>query len=478
MPRFPFTEEGIPSPNGKGDNVRDGVTHAARGGRPQHDRKQNWFRSLFGLGRGNRQGNDDPKGRFVLESPTPSPKDVSPACRHEQSPTSLQQIHFAPDGSKQASTRETMYVENRDPLRAEEYQSVSTRESSVPGITDDTLTAAHPLYVNASTQWSRTSAVRSGGNIIERAVEGDQVSAYAAPALAGPSRDPVVEDPTVRSYKAYKPHAVPSHSSSSSFSSCGRTLNNDVPPPDWQFDAEANLHQILRQKSRKYDLASVAEDSSAPPGPPRPREGGNKPTTRAEKRYGRIFDGDVDYSRLSTAGKFELADSAPQQPVGDEGRQRKEVPSRPRSRPRPRPRYTLVVDTSTPSNDPPSHLDPARRALPHAPPPTTPRIQARIYDAQSGERLPATSGQRKQDYRIQPQIRIAHFSPSVGGGPRQPSPLNFNPPPNHPPGSAQQQPSPPTPAPSAQPPTQPQNNQRQLSPHLLASLILTDQEFP
>ncbi|KAI4096565.1 MAG: hypothetical protein L6R37_006942 [Teloschistes peruensis] len=440
MPRFHFTEKGITSPNGKGDNVRDGVTHAARGGRPQHGRKQNWFRSLLGLGRVNRQGNDDPKGRFVLESPTPSPKDVSPACRHEQSPSSLQQIHFAPDGT------------------------------------------AHPLYVNASTQWSRTSAVRPGGNIIERAVEGDQVSAYAAPALVGPSRDEVVEDPPVRNYKAYEPHAVPSHSSSSSFSSCGRTLNNVVPPPDWQFDAEANLHQILRQKSRKYDLTSVAEDSSVPPGPPRPREGGNKPTNRAKKRYGRIFDGDVDYSRLSTARKFELAGSAPQQLVGDEGRQREEVPSRPRSRPRPRPRprYTLVVDTSTPSNDPPSPLVPARRALPHAPSQTTPQIQARIYDAQSGERLPAVSGQRNQDYRVQPQIRIAHFSPIIGGGPQQSSPLNFDPPPSHPPGSARQQPSPPTPAPSAQPqpPTQPRNNQRQLSPHLLASLIFTDQEFP
>ncbi|KAI4194519.1 MAG: hypothetical protein LQ350_007726 [Teloschistes chrysophthalmus] len=372
--------------------------------------------------------------RFLLDSPTPSPKDVLPAFGNGQSPSSLQQIHFAREGPKQASPRENMYVENRDPLRAEEYQSVSTRDSSVPEKTDDTIIDARPLYVNASTQWSRVSAVRLGGNI-ERAVKGTGVSAYPVPALAGPSRISVIEDPPIRNYKAYEPHAVSSHSSSSSVSSCGRTLNNDVAPPDWQFDAEADLHQILRQKSRKYDFASIAQDSSVNPGPSSVREGGNKPENRREKRFGRILDGDVDYSRFSTAGKFELADSAAQQPAGNEERQRKEVPPPPRSRPRPRTRYTLVVDTSTPSNDPPSPLVPARRPLPHAPSPTTARIQARIYDAQTGERLPATSTQRNQDYRIptQPQIRIAHFSPIVGGGgaPQQPSPLNFNPPPNN-----------------------------------------------
>ncbi|KAL9579270.1 MAG: hypothetical protein Q9212_005204, partial [Teloschistes hypoglaucus] len=483
MPRFHLTEKGITAQNGKGDNVRDGVAHAARGRRPpQHGRKQNWFRSLFDIGRSDRQGNDDPKARFLLDSPNPSPKDVSPAFCHTQSPSSLQQIHFAPEGPKQALPRENMYVENRDPLRAEEYLSVSTRDSSVLGTTDDTIIDAHPLYVNASTQWSRTSAVRPGGNI-ERAVEGTEVSAYA-PALAGPSRDAVVKEPPPRNYKAYELHAVPSHSASSSFSSCGRTLNNDVAPSDWQFDAEADLHQILRQKSRRYDLTSVAQDSSVLPGPARPRQGENKPENRREKRFGRILDGDVDYSRLSTAGKFELADSAAQQPPGNRQGQERDAPSQPLSRPRPRPRprqrYTLIVDPSTTSNDPPSPLVPARRPLPHAPSPTTPRIQARIYDAQNGERLPTTSSQQNQDYRIQPQIRIAHFSPIVGGGgggpaQQQPSRLNFNPPPNNPSGSAQQQQQP---SPScAQNPTHPRTKRPNHHRHRTTSLILTDQEF-
>ncbi|KAI4247147.1 MAG: hypothetical protein LQ352_006214, partial [Teloschistes flavicans] len=375
MPRFHLTEKGTTSQYGKGDHFRDAVAHTVRYVRPQHGGNKNRLRSFFGFGRGGRRENGNAKARFPLESPILPHNDAASAYHHAESPMSLQQIRFSPEGSEQASVREEMYVENRDPYRADEYQSVSTRESSEP--TDDTFAVARPRYVNASTQWSRGSSVRPSGDA-EGAAEGDEANAYA-PALAGPSHDAVLGEAPARTYKAYKPYVVSPLSSSSSYSSSERDLDHDAAPLDQHFDAEAHLHQIIRQKSREYDLVSVAQDSSLPPSPLRPRQGGNKPDERAERRFGRIFDGDVDYSRFSTAGKFEVAggsDSATQQPASVEERQARDIPSHPlsQSRSRPPPRYTHAPNPPTLSNVPASPLVPARRALPRAPPPTTQRI--------------------------------------------------------------------------------------------------------
>ncbi|KAL8692358.1 MAG: hypothetical protein Q9218_002609 [Villophora microphyllina] len=450
MTCFDLMENGRASLKEIRDRVRGALPRTVRNG-PHNN---NAVRSLLRFGGAGRNGNR--RARFLLESNTSS--------HNAESPMSLQQFRFTPAGSERNPMRERMYVENRDPYRAEEYPSVSTKQSSEHTIADGALTDANPepVYVNASTQWSRGLYARpvpnAGGAGIEEDVE---VRGYAS-ALTGKPHNAFTEERTVRHGKVYQPYAV-----SSPASSFGELdLDSYAVLPDWQFDAEAYLQQTLRQESRKDPLASNQENSPPSPAPPRHHQGKEATHNKAERRKGRILNADIDYTRFSTAAKFNVASSdstdlAPRPSSPHEAKQ-KDLPLHPH--PQRQSRYTHILDQTSPP------LIPAREPIPRSPlAPSSQQIPA----TETGQRPPTAQQRlRKQEYNhTEGQIRSSHFNPIIS---HQDTPrLNFNPPPND---SPLPQSSPQL-SPHPQPSALKQGNNAKI-PKGGASLVLTDQEFP
>ncbi|KAL8727246.1 MAG: hypothetical protein Q9181_005783, partial [Wetmoreana brouardii] len=264
MPRSALLERGRTSLEEVREDVRHltaVVTSAVRSRASNHD----LIRSLFHLGRGERHTEEN---RRPLTAASQSPFAPPSNERRQQrfdSPISMQQFRYTPPGQPRRRRRETFFVENRDPMREEEYPSVSTMESAIQKSTDERLLGADRTYVEAASESIGSQHSELGHHV-------------------GPS-----------------PVATPDRTETSNGSRVHGNGTRYQPPtvvddaPDWHYDAEGYLDQTLGQRSTSYNLPPSLQARPVPP-EPQPRQPHFRPRDETERRRGRVFDSVTDYT--------------------------------------------------------------------------------------------------------------------------------------------------------------------------------------
>ncbi|KAL8790896.1 MAG: hypothetical protein Q9213_000321 [Squamulea squamosa] len=329
------------------------------------------------------------------------------------SPTDVQQLRFSAIGQGWTPVQERFVVENRYPSHKDQYPSVSSKSTSAgyDEIDDNGAYTTESVYIREEEECpNERSALDRTTNIIAS----PQTQGYRAP--------PTILEPTI---------------------------------PDWQFDAEVLLAQLVQQsiEARKFSLSNLrarAQDTSGNSNPGQ-RQRRNIPG-EAARRQGRVLDSVTDY----TQPQLELNEGISPHLAGHQLE--------------PRAIQGLV---------------PTRRALPRSPPAVpAERISVRIVSLASRR-----GGRRHRNHKPRSKILMSMFKPVIGE--YEPSPLN-----NLPrdvistttiigPTSSTSFPYPqvsPLPAPPSRPPPPPPTinhiTNRHRHQNLATSFILTDAEFP
>ncbi|KAL8698261.1 MAG: hypothetical protein Q9201_006669 [Fulgogasparrea decipioides] len=361
-----------------------------------------------------------------------------------ESPVSMQQFRYTPPGQPRQRRQEMFVVQNRDPMREEEYPSVSTIESAMQNSTDERLLGADRTYVEAALE-----STGSQHNELRHHVDPSPV---ATPDQTETNNGSRVHGNRTR----YQPP----------------TVSDDA--PDWRYDAEAYLNQSLGRHSASYNLPPSLQAGPVPPAP-RPRQARSRLGDEAGRRRGRVFDNVTDYTTDPPTTVPFVPASHPSNYHSPQGR--------------PTPAtlqhsvYSSINNTNKNSNIP--SLTPPRRTLPHPPSPSpVPKIPALILDHRNGQQLPSPP---RNDHNPHPKIGSSHFQPVIGSTHPHPHPSPLT---SHPPAPPAPRPPHPSQQPLQSPHSCPPEHSAQAAlagrkfdnwnrlHNLAAALILTDQEFP
>ncbi|KAI4268414.1 MAG: hypothetical protein L6R38_007852, partial [Xanthoria sp. 2 TBL-2021] len=349
---------------------------------------------------------------FTTSAQSLSARRIDIAGSASPSPRSMQQVRFSANGeNRAAAVHERFVVQNRDPLRDEEYPSLSSRRSSPAA--KSLSTDSGPLYFGSNEIWAMNN---------ERAVIMKFVCAR---------EDDEEEEFPFRDNKAQ--HAEAANTTSSPHSRPPPQTIAPIPEttiPTHRFDAELHLAWILNQSTPPRDFAltdlppSIQEEISLASTPKRRRR---HIPAEAERRRGRVFDTSTDYTRPPSPLPSHTNEGISPQP-------QRHIPGEAECR------NGRVFDSSTDYTQPPSHtitetinphltglqleqqsaapgLIPTRRTLPRAPPADpVERIPVRVVRPASKK-----TGRKRREY--QPTIRMEMFHPIIGGHEHEPSPL-------------------------------------------------------
>ncbi|KAI4224051.1 MAG: hypothetical protein L6R36_004958 [Xanthoria steineri] len=294
----------------------------------------------------------------------------------------MQQVRFSTDGENgTAAVHEQFVVQNRDPLRDDEYPSLSSPPASEA---DRSLSSdSDPLYLSLKEIW----AMNHEKDAIKTSVCGKE------------DNDVEEEFPMNRANKAQ--HTAAANTISPHPQPPPQTIITipETAIPIHHFDAESHLAWSLNQSipPRNFALANVLPstlEETPPISTPRRRKRRSRRiiSGEAERRKGRVFNSSTDYT----------------QP--------------PPSPPHP----NNIPEATTPNPPNPPHeqqqalpsLVPAKRALPRAPPAAPPeRIPVRVTTR------PSSKKRQPKKSKHTPTIRISMFHPIIGAQEHGPSPL-------------------------------------------------------
>ena len=340
------------------------------------------------------------------------------------SPRSMQQVRYSTDGDNgPAAVHEQFVVQNRDPLRDEEYPSLSSRPTSEA---DRSLsTDSDPLYLSLKEIW----AMNHERDAIETSVCGKE-----------DDEEEEEEFPMNRANKAQ-------HSTTTT---C-RTSPHPQPPPQTiitipetaipihHFDAELHLGWSLNQSipPRNFALANLlpnTREETPPVSTPRRRKRRSRRiiSGEAERRKGRVFDSRTDYTQPPSSSPSPSPtneDLSPKRHIPDLAERRKGRvfdSSIDYTQPPSLPHTNNIPEDTTPHPPNPPHeqqqappsLVPAKRALPRAPLAAPPeRNPVRVTTTRPSQK------RRPKKRKHNPTIRISMFHPIIGAHEHGPSPL-------------------------------------------------------
>lgn len=370
---------------------------------------------------------------FTASAQSLSARTIDIAGSASSSPRGMQQVRFSANGeNRAAAVHERFVVQNRDPLRDEEYPSLSSRQSSPAA--KSLSTDSGLLYFSSNEIWAMNN-------------ERD-----ATMKLVCAKEDDEEEEFPFRDNKAQHTEAANTTSSPHSIAPIPETTI-----PTHQFDAELHLAWLLNQSTPPRDFALTdlqpgIQEETAPTSPPQQQR--RRPRRHipgeAERRKGRVFDSSTDYTQLPSPSHTSISPHLTGQQL-----EKRAIPG----------------------------LIPARRGLPRAPPAApTERIPVRVVRSVSKK-----TGRKRREY--QPTIRMKMFHPIIGGHEHEPSPLQTLPRnaiststattttsfPYHPP-AVQALPHRPHPSQQSQHQTTKDTSHRYINP--ATGFILTDAEFP
>ncbi|KAI4228810.1 MAG: hypothetical protein LQ349_006495, partial [Xanthoria aureola] len=340
----------------------------------------------------------------------------------------MQQVRFSADGKNgTAAVHEQFVVQNRDPLRDEEYPSLSSRPASEA---DRSLSSdSDPLYLSLMEIWAmnhETDAIKTS--------------------VCGKEDEEEEEFPMNRANKAQ--HTAAGNTTSHHPQPPPQTIITipETAIPIHHFDAELHLAWSLNQSipPRKFALANLLPNTleKTPPisTPQRCKRRSRRIVSgEAERRKGRVFDSSTDYTQPpspspSASPTNEVPSPqrhGPKRHIPDLAERRKGCvfdSSIDYTQPPPFPPHTNNIPEDTtpnPPNPPPEQqqalpsLIPAKRALPRAPPAAPPEcipVQVTTIRPSSKKRQPKKS-------KHTPNIRISMFHPIIGAHEHGPSPL-------------------------------------------------------
>ncbi|KAI4269453.1 MAG: hypothetical protein LQ337_007266, partial [Flavoplaca oasis] len=311
------------------------------------------------------------------------------------SPENTQQVRFSADGQDRIATPTSkgLVVRNRDPLRDEEFHSLSSGGSGQDG--KSLKRDSDPFYLSSNELWARNN---SG-------------SARDASDLRARERSEEMEEeefPVRRNKKAK--YAATDTRTRPQINSWAP----EVSPSTHKFDAASHLAWLLTRGSRADISLDTQENTSFTPPPQQQPRRRRRVPGEAERRQGRVFDDGRDYTQPPSPSF-----SRPQQMNAN------------------------ISECIGPHSTGPQlkqqiapGLVPARKALPKPPPAEhVERIPVKVVrpfsDIPVKDDCPATQDvsetrkgiPRKQNPASKKAIRISMFKPIVGGLAHEPSPL-------------------------------------------------------
>ena len=303
------------------------------------------------------------------------------------SPENTQQVQFSADGEDRIATPalKGLFVKNRDPLRDEEFHSLSSGGSSPDG--KSLKRDSNPLYLSSNELWARNNGgSTSDVNALRAREEKEEMEEEEFPVRRNKKAKYAATD--TRSRPQIKNGAP------------------DEPTSTHKFDAASHLAWLLTRGSQANILTDTHEKTSSTSSQQRYRRRRRIPG-EAERRKGRVFDEGTDYTQPPPSHHNATNQRIKAHLIGAQPEQRSAlglVPAR-KALPRPPPAGSverIPVKVVRPSPKPP--IQDARPA-------------AKAVTETSG-RLP-----RKLSPASKKAIRISMFHPIVGGLDHAPSPL-------------------------------------------------------
>ncbi|KAL8883336.1 MAG: hypothetical protein Q9192_007241, partial [Flavoplaca navasiana] len=304
------------------------------------------------------------------------------------SPENTQQVRFSADGEDRIATPalKGLVVRNRDPLRDEEFHSLSSGGSSPDG--KSLKRDSDPLYLSSNEVWARNN----GG------------STRDANALRARERSEEMEEeefPVRRNRKAR--HAKTDTRSRPQIQSRAP----EEPTSTHKFDAALHLAWLLTRSSKANTPPDTQENASSTPPPQQRSRRRRRIPSEAERRKGRVFDEGTDYTQPPSSHHNITNESIKPHPTG--------------------PQLEQQI---------PQGLVPARKALPKPPPAgSVERIPVKVVrpspkpliqtarPAAKAVTETRNSIPQKRSPASKKAIRISMFHPIVGGLDHAPSPL-------------------------------------------------------
>ncbi|KAL9630536.1 MAG: hypothetical protein Q9204_004669, partial [Flavoplaca sp. TL-2023a] len=308
------------------------------------------------------------------------------------SPENTQQVRFSADGEDRIATPASkgLVVRNRDPLRDEEFHSLSSGGLSpdVEGQKRD----SHPLYLSSNELWARNNGgSTSDVNDLRAREKKEEMEEEEFPVRRNKKAKYATTD--ARNRPQIKSRAP------------------EEPTSTHKSDAASHLAWLLTRGSRADIPPDTQENTSSTPPPQQRSRRRRRIPGEAERRKGRISDEGTDYI----------------QPPLSHHNNRNESSN---------PHLT----DPQPEHRPASGLVPARKALPRPPPAglieripvkvVRPSPKPPIQDARPAAKAvtkTSSGGSRKRSPASKKAIRISMFKPIVGGLDHAPSPLQILP---------------------------------------------------
>ena len=300
------------------------------------------------------------------------------------SPENTQQVQFSADGEDRIATPalKRLFVKNRDPLRDEEFHSLSSGGSSPDG--KSLKRDSNLLYLSSNELWARNNGgSTSDVNALRAREEKEEMEEEEFPVRRNKKAKYAATD--TRNRPQIKNRAP------------------DEPTSTHKFDAASHLAWLLTRGSQANIPPDTQEKTSSFPPPQQRSRRRRRIPGEAERRKGRVFDEGIDYT---------------QPPPSHHNTTNQRI--------KPHPTGAQLEQRSAPG------LVPARKALPRPPPAdSVERIPVKVVRPPIKDERPAakavteTSGRlpRKLSPASKKAISISMFHPIVGGLDHAPSPL-------------------------------------------------------